>query len=329
MARFLMLVALSLGLVGCGVNDAESQPSAESQAIAVPSSGTGQAEPSVTLFPARISGKWGFIDKTGVIVVQPQFRWAGDFAYGLAPVAIGDDLPEEGYVDSSGKAVIGAVLDAALQFSEGLGLVANHDGWGFMDTTGRYVIPPQYDDAHGFSEGLAAVKTKKGWGFIDQSGKFVIEPQYADAGDFGDGLAPVGEKDGWEFIDNQGRVVIPPQPSWHPDAFTEGLAPVWVPVDGPSGGLYGYIDKTGQFVLPAKWGRALHFSGGLAPARAEDDPTTGELGKWGFIDISGHWVVEPQFYGLGEIHGGLAYTETADGKMGYVDATGKVIWSEP
>ena len=52
--------------------------------------------------------KWGYIDKTGKIVIQPQFSQAGTFSEGLATVAI-ENGTKKNYVmiDKTGKIVIG------------------------------------------------------------------------------------------------------------------------------------------------------------------------------------------------------------------------------
>ena len=34
------------------------------------------------------NSQWGFIDKTGNFVIEPQFYAAGEFSQGLAPVAV-------------------------------------------------------------------------------------------------------------------------------------------------------------------------------------------------------------------------------------------------
>jgi hypothetical protein len=38
----------------------------------------------------QVGEKWGFIDKTGNLVIQPQFDEASEFSEGLARVRIGD-----------------------------------------------------------------------------------------------------------------------------------------------------------------------------------------------------------------------------------------------
>ena len=41
------------------------------------------------IFPVKMNGKYGFIDHTGKLKLQPQFDNAGDFKDGRAPVQMG------------------------------------------------------------------------------------------------------------------------------------------------------------------------------------------------------------------------------------------------
>ena len=114
--------------------------------------------------------KYGFIDKSGKFVIEPQFEFANDFCDGLARVKIDEK-------------------------------------WGYIDKSGKFVIEPQFEFADDFSEGLAIVTINDEYGFIDKSGKFVIEPQFEYASKFSDGISRV-ENNGKEFkIDTNGNVV--------------------------------------------------------------------------------------------------------------------------
>jgi len=57
---------------------------------------------SSPLFLVRQDGKLGYIDKTGQIVINPQFDWASSFFEGLARVWIGG---KSGYIDKAGEYV--------------------------------------------------------------------------------------------------------------------------------------------------------------------------------------------------------------------------------
>ena len=138
-----------------------------------------QPKPSNGLFPVclgRVSerfhcdGKYGYIDKTGKMLISPQFDDAGSFFDGLAGVRTG---PKWGYIDKTGKMVISAQVDFARPFSEGLAGVRTGPKWGYIDKTGKMVIPPQFDQASDFLGGLARVMVVDKDGYIDKTGKFV------------------------------------------------------------------------------------------------------------------------------------------------------------
>ena len=65
--------------------------------------------------------KWGYIDKSGKVVIEPQFDSADDFSEGLAKVKKDG---KRGYIDKIGKVVIEPQFDEVWDFSEGLATVA-------------------------------------------------------------------------------------------------------------------------------------------------------------------------------------------------------------
>src|SRR5664279_1646593 len=71
------------------------------------------------LYPVVAGGRWGYVNKSGETVINPQFDRAEVVAEGLAPVKMG----RWGYVDASGKVVINPQFDKADVFSEGLAAV--------------------------------------------------------------------------------------------------------------------------------------------------------------------------------------------------------------
>src|SRR5260221_960928 len=72
-------------------------------ALASSSSTHGQQAKGSELFLIHENGKYGFIDKTGRIIIQPHFVAALSFSDGLAPVRIGETW---GYINATGKVVI-------------------------------------------------------------------------------------------------------------------------------------------------------------------------------------------------------------------------------
>ena len=136
-------------------------------------------------------GKWGYIDKTGKIVIEARFDYAEPFSEGLATVRV--DTPGT----SSCK-------------------------FGFIDKSGAFVIEPQFAYANSFHEGLAHVRIggnpESGaretviWAFVDGKGKIALQStQISYENGFSNGLVPfydaIAKKYG--FVDKTGIVSIP------------------------------------------------------------------------------------------------------------------------
>ena len=99
--------------------------------------------------------------------------------------------PRYGYIDKTGKMVIEPEFEEARHFSEGLARVKVNGKWGYINESGKIVIKPQFENAREFSEGLARIRLNKKWGYIDKSGKLVIEPQFIKAREFRNRHSPV------------------------------------------------------------------------------------------------------------------------------------------
>ena len=107
------------------------------------------------------------------------------FSEGLVRVMIGDKW---GYIDREGKIVIDPQFDLAFSFNNGLALVRKNDKKkGYINTEGEFVIEPQVDPPFyisTLSNGLAVLKIDDKHGYINAKGEVVIEPRFDDARSF-------------------------------------------------------------------------------------------------------------------------------------------------
>ena len=148
------------------------------------SSTVGQAQESSQLYQVTVGGKFGFIDRSGKLVIQPIFDgdryMPSDFAEGLSEFKDMKALPKypfskEGYMDKAGRIVIKPQFDVAYDFSNGRAKVVIGDLTSFIDKTGNQVIKlGPYQAASSFKEGLAAVHSNFEFWYIDTDGKTVI-----------------------------------------------------------------------------------------------------------------------------------------------------------
>ena len=163
-------------------------------------------------------------------------------------------------------ALVGAIAFPIIHISktENLYPIGSSYGYGYMNQVGELVILPQFDRAEKFSEGFAPVKVNKKWGFINLKGQISISPQYDMVGE---SISPYDEKpDGNDYND-------------YSSSFSEGLAGVKLK------GKWGFINQSGELVIPYKFDKVQKFSGGVATVRVGD--------LWGVINPEGKWIIQP------------------------------------
>ena len=304
-------------------------------------------------------GKWGYIDKTGAWVIDPQFEAACQFSEGFALVQ--DSSGDIHFITPDGTDPFGA-LDCltATCFCQGRAFLAGtHDGdaWGCIDTTGNWsgrstedsLQPYVYDIPLVFSTSGLAREQKQ---YYDVDGNVVVDfdqnehyartDRNAFAGcDYHEGLlyfnhyvfdtsmnelapVPLGDPD---YAQDHGHYYL-----MRADYYKDGL----LNCNDWRWGLWGYLDGQGAWSLPCRYGDAKPFSEGLAFV---EDPGTE---RYGFINAQGVWAIAPRFGDAESSYipltscftGGLAYVCTLDDVSGivsdgWIDQTGAWVakWS--
>jgi len=192
-------------------------------------------------------GKWGYIDRTGKLVIAAELLSPLEFSEGLAAFSVGG---KKGYIDTSNKLVIAAQFDEAFRFFDGIAEVAVNKKPVLIDKTGKVLcaLPTTNSGSIHFSAGLSPFPTSvKGgfkYGFVDSACRVVIPAKFDGAGEFSEGLAAFQQGEKWGFIDKTGKIVIPAQFSW-PEPFQGGLAQVT-----GDNGLYAYVNHSGKLLQP-------------------------------------------------------------------------------
>src|SRR5688572_11015127 len=78
---------------------------------------------SNNLFVIMVNKKYGFIDRTGKIVIEPQLEFANDFVESRAVIATRSPDFKLSYINEAGKVVGSPKFDNARNFSEGLAAI--------------------------------------------------------------------------------------------------------------------------------------------------------------------------------------------------------------
>jgi len=115
------------------------------------------------------NGGFGIKDKiTGEIIIHAIYSTIKLFSEGLAPAK--KRFGKWGFINKSGKVILPFEYDNAGRFGEGLACVELNGKWGFIDKTGKEVIPLMYDDVERFENGKAKVMLDGKYFYIDKSG---------------------------------------------------------------------------------------------------------------------------------------------------------------
>ena len=298
---------------------------------------------------------WGYIDKTGKLVIPMKYLEAGSFKEGLATARTEEgDKHLSGYINRSGNYVIKPKYLSTGTFNEGLAVVSSgiHPsnakfgdfGWrsGYINQKGEMVIAQKFTLAYGFSEGLAGVVTSRNSknettsGYIDRRGKVLIKIKGTRSMPFQGGLALTDAG----FINRSGRLVLPckrsinasksiqifenpiPSPEFADNLDRQLVSDGLIPIIDLQTQKCGYMNTNGQVTIRPIYQLSWPFSEGLG--RVQTD------GGQGFLDRSGKMVISPQFRTVYKFCEGLAGAMLLPKrgrllKFGFIDKSGKWV----
>lgn len=225
----------------------------------------------------KSNGKYGVIDMKGKEIIPCTHERIYDCSDGMFLFYTKDENYNYwyGFLDKTGKVAIEPQYKDAEGFSDGLALVKKDakDSWvddhAFINKKGEIVVDfKTYTRMKSFSDGLAAVNIdnddKDVWGYINTKGEVVIAPTYDYTYPFSDGVAIVGKNDKEFLIDKKGEVAFIPGKDMEflEETFSEGLMPV---AKGNSlKAKCGFINTKGEEVLPFEYDYAEGFIDGEA-----------------------------------------------------------------
>ena len=275
-------------------------------------------------FPVVIDGGWGYIDRSGEIVIEPRFDEAFDFSEGLARVREGSQ--RYGYINPDGEFVIEPRFLWAYDFVGG---------------RARVVLPGAPRDLRSNS---ATPSNKHLKSFVDTEGNVIFGPVFSEARDFATTdrgvLAPVvrtqtknyvpfglrllrfmtlrlQDSKPWEVVTSDGQSAFELGNMTEVLGYSEGHAPFAVWKGWAFGSQrWGYVDTQGRTVVEPQFQAANLFSEGLAAVALDD--------RFGYIDTTGTVVIPLQFERAGPFAQGLAPIRQA-GLWGFVDQSGRTV----
>jgi len=282
---------------------------------------TAQTRMNDHLFPIRVDRKFGFINRTGSVVVPPQFDAVGEPSEGRVRITLGS---LSGYIDLAGKLVIPAKYTTASDFHDGRAVVLQGSQYALLDSAGALIADVPHRVLGSFHQGLLrvqAVGRPTRYGFVDRNGQPVIPPQFTPAGEFPDDPANLnfgGLDDQWCYFDPTGKIIL--RLPMHvggqlvgAQSFVNGRIRV------KEGFTWGFKDASGAWAIPPKFNDAQNFQDGFAQVQ--------DGAKWITIDTQGK-TVDPDKRKLKPIappSDGLSLAREND-LLGWVDSRNKLAF---
>ncbi len=326
--------------------------------------------------------RWGYIDSFGEIVIDLKYDALDKFdKNGRARFLLNNKF---GVIDCGGKILIPAAYDYLGMFGNLSVTVAQvGNNYGIINDKFEVVAPFEYDYIYSFNDQGSTVAHKDGFfGIISTSGEHISDFKYTYMEDF-NGLIALAFDGGYGYVNHNGEEVISTIHSevkqgttlsvfleydekWalyspygenltgfiysNVGSFSNGLSAVSIITD--AGERFGYINDSGDVVIPCEYDSALDFKYGKAIVRKgrysgiiDVDgniiiPFTytgfnssydhnviaaaNEEGKWGLISFKNEKLCEFKFDYIFEFEDGYAYT-LKDHKYGIIDVGGNEL----
>jgi hypothetical protein len=264
------------------------------------------------LFPvANSSGKWGYINKKGEVVIPFQYQLAYGFSEGLAAVLNENSL--YGYINIIGDLKIPYQYSYAGRFRNGHAVVLKNGKNHLINSNGEKTTE-EYIDMEWLSDKYIACKQGGLYGIKDLSGKQIKAPFFSDYFPYTEGLAGVKVQGKWGFMDENFNLVIKPKYMQKVDySFSEGFARF------KQNNKVGLMDKSGNMVLLAQYEDLGEFSNGLIAFQQNE--------KWGYINVKAEVIIEPQYYEAYNFMLAMAVVKDYNMKTNLIDAQNNYIIS--
>jgi len=222
---------------------------------------------------------YGYIDRSGKMVIEPRFMPAGAFPDDGKGLAVGGLNREWVYFDRTGKIMLRVSMegrDRADAFHEGLLRWKEGFYWGYKNAAGEWAIAAKYDAATDFKDGLARVELEGKWTWIDASGQQVEAPLRERVGKTAEGLTLYREGDRMGYLKADGTPAFAFRRYEEARDFSCGLARIKLD------GRFGFMDTAGNLKIPNVYASATDFVNCLAMVM-------GKAG-WAYIDAEGKVV---------------------------------------
>jgi hypothetical protein len=144
---------------------------------------------------------YGFIDKTGMIIIDPIYKDYYPRTYDFNNEGIISVLDFEGKwgcIDLNGNVLVPFEYDAGIRFSEGYGSALYDGKWGVIDKNGEVIIPFEYDNiglvVNGYIQVAKFINNQLLWGLININNRIIVPLRYKKLSDVHLGITAISDR---------------------------------------------------------------------------------------------------------------------------------------
>lgn len=130
-----------------------------------------------SLFPAKKSNLFGFINQSGEWTIENKFQTVRNFREGLAAVKIND---EWGFLNKEGIKITISGFDQVSDYNNGLAIVKKNGKSNIMDKKGNLLFEEGYDRITLAVDNYFISENNNLFGLIAPNGKEIVEPKFEE-----------------------------------------------------------------------------------------------------------------------------------------------------
>jgi len=313
------------------------------------------------------NGKYGVMDINGKPLIPIEYSTIT--TYPKDRVAKAEKDSKYGFIDAKGNWLFEKTKSVYTFYGCNAGMIRCkvNNKFGYLDLKGNEVIITKYDYAEDFNDyGIARVgvsnsdtKYKTLYGYINKKGEVVIPLKYESLGFFNNGgaYAKDPETNRYGFLDKNGKWVLNPVYLYASNNFDENGG-VWVKMTdnkfhyiNKAGKDFGTLDSVGSdtkqfkdgysivsntnypYVLIDQTGKTLKTIDDVDAIYSFAENIAGykskKTGLYGFIDINGNKIGNPDFTGFNGFSEGLARVSknvNSKTRYGYINTKGETVF---
>jgi hypothetical protein len=278
--------------------------------------------------PIKYKGRYGFLAPSGEFAIDPIFEHLGQWNEGLVCFR---KEGRYGFLNLLGEVTLPPVFESSRlmgpRFSSGLASVTRNAQAGYINISGDFAIPPRFSNGRDFLDEFAVADMavhEGGSVLIDKGGEILTRlpvhevpdvPGWPNSWDLFACFCRVKERILIGFYNWMGEVMFEPRYPFMTNFF-EGVAG-FCEDENDWQYKHGLVGISGNVLRSPAFYQMSDFRDGLA--RAGRNPK-----EVGFIDKTGHWMIEPKFEQARPFSEGLACV-TVKSKKGFINKNGEFV----